>query len=166
MNSAWERVDWQANTIKVTSPKTSFSSFVIRTRLKYMRTQFSTTGRLPWRPPFHAMRKTRPTELADRFPAHTVCGWLGNSEAVARAFYLQVTDEHFTKAAQNPAQQTSASPESDGNDSQADSTTNEETPVLQGLSVGCDSVRISKVDDIGLEPTTSTMSTWRSNQLS
>lgn len=36
---------------------------------------------------------------------HAVCAWIGNSEAVARSFYLQLTDEHFAQAAQNPAQQ-------------------------------------------------------------
>ncbi|MGE0377970.1 MAG: hypothetical protein AB7I48_11335 [Planctomycetaceae bacterium] len=33
-----------------------------------------------------------------------VCAWLGNSRAVAQRHYLQVTDVHFFKAAQNPAQ--------------------------------------------------------------
>ena len=33
-----------------------------------------------------------------------VCSWIGNSRAVARKHYLQVTDEHFEQAAQNPAQ--------------------------------------------------------------
>lgn len=32
------------------------------------------------------------------YPAHVVCGWIGNSEAVARKHYLQVTDAHFEKA--------------------------------------------------------------------
>ena len=31
-------------------------------------------------------------------PAHVVCGWIGNSEAVALKHYLQVTDAHFEKA--------------------------------------------------------------------
>ena len=34
-----------------------------------------------------------------------VCEWIGNSEAVARKHYLQVTDEHF-KAAKNAAHNT------------------------------------------------------------
>ena len=38
-----------------------------------------------------------------------------------------------------------------GNAPQAVEATNEETPVLQGFAVSCDAVRISKVDDIGLE---------------
>lgn len=32
------------------------------------------------------------------FPAHVVCAWIGNSEAVARKHYLQLTDDHFAKA--------------------------------------------------------------------
>src|SRR5436190_12956284 len=46
------------------------------------------------------------------YPAHVVCAWIGNSEQVARKHYLQVTDEHFARAAktrtdavQNPVQQ-------------------------------------------------------------
>ena len=186
----WVDVDWQASTIKVTSPKTAHhdghgertiplfgelrpyleeafnpeDEFLItryRDATQNMRTQFNRivtkAGLTPWSQPFHPMRKSRQTELADRFPAHTVCGWLGNSEAVAREFYLQVTDEHFTKAvarmplteaAQNPAQQSSARSDSDRNASQAVEAGNEETPVLQGLAVACDSVRISKVDDL------------------
>jgi len=30
-------------------------------------------------------------------PAHVTCGWIGNSEAVARKQYLQITDAYFEK---------------------------------------------------------------------
>jgi len=42
--------------------------------------------------------------LEERFPSHVVCAWLGNSVQVARKHYLQVTDEHFEQALQNPVQ--------------------------------------------------------------
>jgi integrase len=60
-------------------------------------------GVTAWPRLWHSLRATRQTELADSFPAHVVCAWLGNSQAVARAHYLQVTDEHFRMAAQNAA---------------------------------------------------------------
>ena len=53
----------------------------------------------PWPKLWQNLRSTRETELADEFPAHVVVAWLGNSEAVARKHYLQVTDEHFATAA-------------------------------------------------------------------
>lgn len=62
----------------------------------------------PWPRVFHNMRSTRQTELENSFPSHVVCAWLGNSEEIARKHYLQVTDSHFEKAAQNPAQSASA----------------------------------------------------------
>jgi integrase len=62
-------------------------------------------GLTVWPRLWHSMRGTRQTELENEFPSHVVCAWLGNSEAVARAHYLQVTDDHFAKAAaQNQAQ--------------------------------------------------------------
>lgn len=76
-------------------------------------------GLTPWPRLFHNLRSTRQTELAETFPAHVVCAWLGNSEDVAREHYLQVTDAHFERAAsavtegeekavQNPVQQPTA----------------------------------------------------------
>ncbi|MHC4329877.1 MAG: tyrosine-type recombinase/integrase [Planctomycetota bacterium] len=56
----------------------------------------------PWPKPFQNLRSTRETELAERWPEHVVCAWIGNSRAVARKHYLQVTDEHFEQAAQLP----------------------------------------------------------------
>ena len=60
-------------------------------------------------------RSTRETELVEQWPEHVVCAWIGNSKAVAREHYLQVTEEHFERAAgtfvsdvgatQNPTQQ-------------------------------------------------------------
>lgn len=41
---------------------------------------------------------SRQTELSDRFPTHVVADWLGNTEAVARAHYLQTHDAHFQAA--------------------------------------------------------------------
>lgn len=61
----------------------------------------------PWGKPFQNMRSTRETELAETFPIHVVCKWIGNTEAVAKKHYLQTTEEHFEKAAQKAAQQPS-----------------------------------------------------------
>ena len=46
----------------------------------------------------------RETEVAQEFPLHVAAAWIGNSQTIAAKHYLQVTDEHFRKAAQNPTQ--------------------------------------------------------------
>ena len=55
-------------------------------------------GLIPWPRPFHNMRSSRQTELAETFPMHVVCTWLGNSPDIAREHYLQVTDDHYGQA--------------------------------------------------------------------
>jgi integrase len=53
-----------------------------------LRTQFERilgrAGIDPWPRPFHNLRSSRQTELAELFPSHVVCAWLGNSEEIAR----------------------------------------------------------------------------------
>jgi integrase len=56
-------------------------------------------GLIPWPKLFQNLRSTRETELAEDFPIHVVCAWIGNSRAVAQKHYLQVTDEHFEQGA-------------------------------------------------------------------
>ncbi len=53
----------------------------------------------PWPRLFHNLRSTRQTELEESYPSHVACAWIGNSESVAREHYLQVTDDHFARAA-------------------------------------------------------------------
>jgi integrase len=55
-------------------------------------------GLNPWPKPWQNLRATRETELAETFPIHVVCQWIGNTEAVAKKHYLQTTDEHYLKA--------------------------------------------------------------------
>lgn len=73
-----------------------------RSRCGNLRTQMHRlirrAGMEPWTRPFHNLRASCETELADQFPAHVVLKWLGNSQQVAAAHYLQVTDEHFERA--------------------------------------------------------------------
>ncbi len=59
-------------------------------------------GLTPWPRLFHNLRATRQTELAELFPGHVVCAWIGNTERVAQNHYLQVTDEHFAVAGGEP----------------------------------------------------------------
>ena len=56
-------------------------------------------GLKSWPKLFQNLRSTRETELAEVWPEHVVCAWIGNSKKVAREHYLQVTDEHFERAA-------------------------------------------------------------------
>jgi len=74
-------------------------------------------GLTPWPKLFQNLRSTRETELAEKYPMHVVCNWIGNSEPVAAKHYLQTTEEHFRQAqeehheaVQNPVQQAHANP--------------------------------------------------------
>ena len=130
-----------------------------------MRTQFEKiiirAGLKPWARLFHNLRSSRQTELTDRFPAHVVASWLGNSEAIARKHYLQTTDSHFKAATDCSALQNALQldPELGGNGG-LPTVRKCKKPRKNAVSV------VVRMDDTGLEPVTSTMSTWRSNQLS
>ena len=63
-------------------------------------------GLEPWPKTFQNMRSTRETELAEEYPVQVVCQWIGNSPQVAARHYLQVTEDHFKKAVQDPVQTT------------------------------------------------------------
>lgn len=75
---------------------------------KNLRTRFTKiirrAGLEPWPKLFQNLRSTRETELADQFPLHVVVAWLGNSQLVAAKHYLQVTDEHYERAAKPSAE--------------------------------------------------------------
>ena len=45
-----------------------------------------------WPKLFQNLHSTRETELADNFPVHVVCQWIGNSQPIAAKHYLQVGD--------------------------------------------------------------------------
>ncbi len=55
-------------------------------------------GSIPWPKLFQNLRATRETELAEQYPIQVVCEWIGNSQAVAKRHYLQVTESHFAQA--------------------------------------------------------------------
>ena len=57
-------------------------------------------GLAPWPKLIQNLRSTRETELAEEFPLQAVTQWMGNSELIAARHYLQVTSEHFRKAAE------------------------------------------------------------------
>lgn len=59
-------------------------------------------GMLPWPKVWQNLRATRATELANEFPSHVCCSWLGHSEAIADANYRMTTDQHIEAATQKP----------------------------------------------------------------
>jgi hypothetical protein len=100
------------------------------------------------------LRSTRQTELAERWPQHVVCAWLGNSQKVAQEHYLQVLDEHFeqaSEAAQNPAQCEAVN---GSNGVEDDFGENLEGVVLQEDTSKYLSLQELKMGPEGLEPST------------
>ncbi len=114
-------------------------------------------GLKPWPKLWQNLRSTRETELADEFPAHVVCAWIGNSVAVATKHYLQVTDDHFAKAVQNPVQQGTADKRSDAH---APKPTSDEPAVSSVVRYGttpCKCKGLVGMGATGLEPVTPAM---------
>jgi integrase len=144
-----------------------------------IRTQFlrilARAGIEPWPKLFQNLRSSRQTELTETWPAHIVCAWIGNSEVVARDHYLQITDEHFAKAAKGreefgAAESGAASARSD---SQGVAPPRGEKSASDEFAAGNDESRKDatwceneKVGDTGLEPVTPSVSSWCSSQLS
>jgi len=107
-------------------------------------------GLKPWPKLFQNLRSTRETELAERWPEHVVCAWIGNSKVVARKHYLQVTDEHFEQAAQNPAQYSAERDSIEQKDTSGDTL---ENAVLHGDTAEYGAVQEALVGRVGFEPT-------------
>ena len=115
-------------------------------------------------PALSNLRATRQTELAECFPAHVVCAWIGNTERVAQNHYLQVTDAHFAQgvvepvkreatagAAQNPAQSESVSV---GKNVEPGKSTNQNRSDLPSDSEHSRCLLNDQVAATGLEPVT------------
>jgi integrase len=105
----------------------------------------------PWPKLWQNMRATRQTELEEVFPSHVVCAWMGNSQQVARRHYLQVHDEHYTKAVIGARSIIVASkaPQDAANEKCDASETAQTSMVSQCVA--------SSVGDAGLEPATSAL---------
>ena len=95
-----------------------------------------------------ALPDTGETELADEFPMHVVCQWIGNSQPIAAKRYLQVTADHFTKAMQKALQQPAVLPRTG---SQSELALNTQTPVLHGDAANCQKIPERQAPRVGLE---------------
>ncbi len=112
-------------------------------------------GLKPWPKLFHNLRSTRQTELAEKYPIHVVCAWLGNSRAVAQEHYLQVTDAHFAQAAQIPAVAQKAAQSGAALASMVMNSgkgRNENRSDFPSDSASCDAVQNPPVTPTGFEP--------------
>jgi len=110
-------------------------------------------GLKPWPKLFQNLRATRETELAETHPIHVVCAWIGNSQAVAREHYLQVTDEHFEQASNALQKALQQAPRT---------STHGPGPILTnpGFAGECGTVQMGAIGEMGgtgLEPVTSTV---------
>ncbi len=128
------------------------SNVNLRTQLQRI---IAKAGLTEWPKLFQNLRSTRETELAETFPLHVVTAWLGNSQLVAAKHYLQVTDEHYAKATQNPTQQATETADERGKGVVRPLRENEKPPVFPGSSATDSSFRnlhSRSVPPQGLEP--------------
>jgi integrase len=116
-------------------------------------------GLVPWEKLFVNLRSTRQTELSAEYPTHVVCAWLGNSALIAQKHYLQVTDDHYERAAggakagavavQKPVQQPAAPARTVAPESTQDA---QLLDVVRDAATSCETVPSGLIPPAGLEP--------------
>jgi len=118
-----------------------------------LRTEFERiirrAGLSPWPRLFQNLRSTCETELAAGYPLHVATYWVGNTARIAERHYLQVPDEHFARATQNPAQSAA------GTCSNARNTTPERDPENGGflhVTAAYKSLQDKDLETKGIEP--------------
>ena len=123
-------------------------------------------GLKPWPKLFQNLRSSRETELAEQYPVQVVCEWIGNSPQVAAKHYLQVTEEHYRKAAQNPPQYTAESSRITSQDEPEGELGAAVCSTMRNDAAPCEGREPQPVGRSGLEPLTSCVSSRRSIHLS
>ncbi len=121
-----------------------------RTRLLWT---IKRAGLTPWVRPWQSLFSSRETELANTYPIQVVTAWIGNSIAVAKVHYLQVTDDHFKAAMGDQGGANMVQTLSDGADmvqsTRASKSTNTEKTVMSESDQAPESI---KVPHKGFEP--------------
>jgi integrase len=134
----------------------------LRTQLEKIITR---AGLKQWPKLWQNLRASGCTDFARTLPSHIAAAICGHTEQIAKEHYWQVTDSDMTEAMQKMSvQKPEVKPEavSGGFDSQHIAGVKPEAT----KTLKTNEIIGGIVDDIGLEPTTPTMSTWCSNQLS
>jgi integrase len=136
-------------------PGTEFVITRYRQANSNLRTQLNRiihkAGLKPWPKLFHNLRSSRQTELAQSYPIHVVCEWIGNSRAVAQEHYLQITDADFEHAAQKAAQST---PEKAGQTRTSENAESENHSEKPGNPAPCELAGVGGLGAPGFEPGT------------
>ena len=124
----------------------------------HLRRIIARAGLAPWPKLFQNLRSTRETDLMERFPAHVVCKWIGNSQPVAAKHYLQVTEDHYARAVQeavhDPVQQASAQGRTESRGERAEVEAANVYGPAQNNAAPCEGGEPHLVGDTGLEPVT------------
>jgi hypothetical protein len=81
--------------------------------------------------------------------------WIGNSQAVAKSHYLQVTDDHFVAEAKEARNEARQLPEGGGNGEKSAVPATQKPAVLSPVSLRYPQMLANLVGDKGLEPSTS-----------
>jgi integrase len=162
----------------VTDPKLRSAAANLRTGfLRHLKK----AGHKPWPNLFNNLRKTRATELLqERKSPQSIARWLGHDIKILMKHYLIATDEEFALATRGnePSPEEKCGDDCGDNsgrqardcDYHPDEEANKKTPEklgFEGQGGVCDGQDvITLMGGTELESVTSTMSTWRSNQLS
>lgn len=120
-------------------------------------------GLTPWPKLWQNLRSTRETELAQTYPIHVVCAWMGNSPQVASKHYLQIRTEDFETAAtkENSLSAAKALPKAlpqvlntladDRTDDDDQEGEPQEFQGIQAYASACEIVNTHSVPPVGLE---------------
>jgi len=111
-------------------------------------------GLVPWKKVFHNLRASRETELAEFFPIHVVCAWIGNNPTIAAKHYLQVTDDHFKNATDAMHYAMQNMHETSGTEANRKATDNQKSSVFPSNSLRFRSMPHLGMVTTGLEPAT------------
>ena len=155
-------------------PITGDSEFVLRSLREKSSNWRTPLGKMlkragikPWAPLFNCLRSSAEIDIARRFGVVAATEWVGNSVQVAMKHYLRTTADDFKRASDFAPKDAPVTAESDPNE--AESCTHV-APIENAIEpkkrrkpnkkrAFGENPEARSVDDIGLEPTTSTMST-------
>lgn len=113
-------------------------------------------GLKSWPRLFQNLRASCETELAQSYPLHVVCEWIGNSAKVAADHYLQVTDADFERGAKTGAAALQNAVQHHAAPSRTSPQETTEALPEQGfvrdVAVLCDNVHPNRMTPTGFEP--------------